>query len=113
MSYGTWTISSKRCFRRYGKPRWACHMTQPTAMALQGKGLAPEIPEDLYFMIKKAVSMRKVRGADSRVFSPGRRLAHKGWVGNPVAAAAWMAAPALVGRASMMLFQKRKCKTEL
>uniref|UniRef100_A0A7R9VM67 Small ribosomal subunit protein uS15 N-terminal domain-containing protein n=1 Tax=Chlamydomonas euryale TaxID=1486919 RepID=A0A7R9VM67_9CHLO len=26
---------------------------------LRGKGLAPEIPEDLYFMIKKAVSQRK------------------------------------------------------
>eukprot|EP00355_Strombidium_rassoulzadegani_P006075 CAMPEP_0168619492 /NCGR_PEP_ID=MMETSP0449_2-20121227/6630_1 /TAXON_ID=1082188 /ORGANISM="Strombidium rassoulzadegani, Strain ras09" /LENGTH=151 /DNA_ID=CAMNT_0008660429 /DNA_START=29 /DNA_END=484 /DNA_ORIENTATION=+ len=26
---------------------------------LKGAGLAPEIPEDLYFMIKKAVSMRK------------------------------------------------------
>merc|ERR1712135_101228 len=26
---------------------------------LRGKGLAPEIPEDLYCMIKKAVSMRK------------------------------------------------------
>lgn len=26
---------------------------------LKGAGLAPEIPEDLYFLIKKAVSMRK------------------------------------------------------
>jgi small subunit ribosomal protein S13e len=26
---------------------------------LKGQGLAPEIPEDLYFLIKKAVSMRK------------------------------------------------------
>mmetsp|Transcript_6857 Transcript_6857/g.16588 ORF Transcript_6857/g.16588 Transcript_6857/m.16588 type:complete len:152 (-) Transcript_6857:74-529(-) len=26
---------------------------------LKGSGLAPEIPEDLYFLIKKAVSMRK------------------------------------------------------
>lgn len=26
---------------------------------LKAKGLAPEIPEDLYFLIKKAVSMRK------------------------------------------------------
>ncbi|KDD73352.1 hypothetical protein H632_c2263p0, partial [Helicosporidium sp. ATCC 50920] len=26
---------------------------------LRGKGLAPEIPEDLYHMIKKAVTMRK------------------------------------------------------
>lgn len=26
---------------------------------LKGKGLAPELPEDLYFLIKKAVSVRK------------------------------------------------------
>lgn len=26
---------------------------------LKGSGLGPEIPEDLYFLIKKAVSMRK------------------------------------------------------
>ena len=26
---------------------------------LKGKGLAPELPEDLYFLIKKAVSIRK------------------------------------------------------
>ena len=26
---------------------------------LKGKGLGPDLPEDLYFMIKKAVSMRK------------------------------------------------------
>ena len=32
---------------------------------MKGLGLAPEIPEDLYHLIKKAVSMRKAPGAST------------------------------------------------
>lgn len=64
--------------RRPGSRRWhgwrACPKASPTPPAVlpsQGKGLAPEIPEDLYCMIKKAVSMRKAsRGKH------GERLHH-------------------------------------
>ena len=43
----------------YASPQVRSVTSNKVLRILKGSGLAPEIPEDLYYMIKKAVTMRK------------------------------------------------------